>query len=82
MPGRGYTAENTGSVTLIFDPVDLRPGEELALPSVPLLVDAEPGTTLQCTWNATASNVDGQLTGSLTIMVENSDVSLNDLNAE
>jgi hypothetical protein len=55
--GPGYTVRDTGSVTVNFHGVDLRPEQRLSLPAVPLLVDADEGTVLDCEWTATARNV-------------------------
>lgn len=58
-PGPGFSADNTGSVTLTFDPVDLRPKSLEPLPAAPLIVHEPVGSELVFTWRATADNVDG-----------------------
>jgi len=65
----GFVIENTGSVTIEFDDVDVRPRTPVVLPPVALLVHEPPGSTLLVRWEATAENVDGRLEGELTVQV-------------
>lgn len=65
----GFTIENTGSVTIEFDDIDVRPRTPVELPGVGLVVHEPSGTELRVQWKATAENVDGLLSGELTVMV-------------
>jgi hypothetical protein len=67
--GPGFSINDTGSVTIDFDPVDLRPRTPETLPRVPLVVHEQIGTDLQITWEATAENVDGLRSGVVTSTV-------------
>jgi hypothetical protein len=67
--GTGYSVENTGSVLITFDSLDLRPEARVSLDAVPLIVREPAGTVLNCSWTATARNVPGRLTGSFGITV-------------
>lgn len=63
-PGRhaGPRIENGGSVTITFNPVDLRPLERRALDEIILLVEEPPGD-IEIRWVATSTGHDGQITG-------------------
>lgn len=75
--GPSYTVRDGGSVTITFEELHLRPGQRRQLPGVPLLVDATEGTVLDCEWQATASNVSGQRTGTFTLTVGPSTLKFN-----
>ncbi len=77
--GAGFTVENTGSVTITFDDLDLRPEDQVSFDSVPLLVKASAGTVLSCSWTATARNVTGRLRGTFELTVAESTLDLSDL---
>jgi hypothetical protein len=76
--GPGFTVENTGSVTITFDDLDLRPEDQVSFDSVPLLVKAPAGTVLSCSWTATARNVTGRLRGTFELTVAESTLDLGD----
>lgn len=65
----GFTARNTGSVEIEYNPIHLHPSSSASLKAVPLLVDEPVGTELTVEWSATAENADKRVTGELTIVV-------------
>jgi hypothetical protein len=66
---KGFTAHNDGSTTIEFDPVDLRPYDEVDLPEVDLVIGAAISESLQGTWTATSKNRDGMARGTLVVQV-------------
>lgn len=77
--GPSFTVKDSGSVTVDFSGIDLRPAQRLKLPPVRLLVDAPEGTMLDCEWKATAGNVPRRLSGRFGLTVGASTVSFDDL---
>ena len=75
----GYTARNTGSTTIEFDPFDLRPHKEYDVDEVPLVVAAELRGSITGSWVATAKNLDGQAEGVVTVELSDTVVSIEDL---
>lgn len=79
LTGPGFTIRDGGSVTIDFEPFDLRPRQRHPLDEVPLSVGAVEGTALDCRWTATAGNASGQQTGNFTITVASSTLDVNSL---
>lgn len=77
--GPSFTVRDTGSVTVDFSGIDLRPEQRLKLPPVRLLVDALEGSVLDCGWKATAGNVPRRLTGRFSITIGPSTLSFDDI---
>jgi hypothetical protein len=75
----GYTAKNTGSTTIEFEPFDLRPHKEYELADVPLVVSAELAGSITGSWTATATNRDSRAEGSITVPLADTVVSIGDL---
>jgi hypothetical protein len=75
-PYRGptYEARDSGSVTVVFSDIDLRPRQRVTLPHVRLLVDAPEDSTLDCTWKSTARSARGLVTGGFALTVASSTV--------
>lgn len=78
----GYTAENTGSTTIEFDPFELRPHKEYDLDKVPLVVGAQLTRSIRGSWTATAKNRDGTAKGFVTVPLADTMVSIGDLMSE
>lgn len=68
-PIPSFEIEDTGSVTITYAPVDVRPRTPTVLPAVDVLVNEREGTVLRVEWTATAENVDGKVAGELGIEV-------------
>jgi hypothetical protein len=69
-PRSAWKAVSTdGKLRIEYDPVDLRPLDELPLPPVPLIVTAEPGSAMTIDWEATATNVNGKAAGAIGISI-------------
>ncbi len=64
------------NVEAVFDPVDLRPGDQLPLPDLRVLPRGADGHALRITWKATALNADGRNQGTLSVMTTASKLSL------
>jgi hypothetical protein len=60
---------NSHSVEVKYEPVTLRPRSRVALDIVHLLPRVAPGTTLEGTWSATATNALGKICGRFTVTV-------------
>ena len=75
----GYTATNTGSTTIEFEPFDLRPHKKYDLDEVPLLVGAQLTGSITGSWTGTAKNRDGRGEGSITVPLADSVVSIHDI---
>ena len=66
----GPHIDNSGSATIRFDDVDLRPGERVELDPIYLVADAAlAGATLAATWVVTSSNANGAARGEISITV-------------
>ncbi|MGB3438106.1 MAG: ATP-binding protein [Actinophytocola sp.] len=74
--GPSYEARDSGSVTVVFSDIDLRPRQRAELPRVRLLIDAAEGTTLDCTWKSTARNARGLIAGGFALTVVSSTVNV------
>jgi hypothetical protein len=68
-PPRWPRINNSHSVEVKYEPVPLRPRSRVALDIVHLLPRAAPGTTLEGTWSATATNARGKICGRFTVTV-------------
>jgi hypothetical protein len=64
-----FEIEDTGSVTITYAAVDIRPRTPTALPAVAVMVREPAGTILRVEWTATAENVDGKIEGELGVEV-------------
>jgi hypothetical protein len=73
--GPSFTVKDTGSVTIDFSGIDLRPEQRLKLPPVRLLVSNPEGSVLDCAWKATAGNAPRQLAGTFILTVHPSTLS-------
>jgi hypothetical protein len=80
--GPTFTVRDTGSVTVEFSDIDLRPEQHLALPKVRLVVGAPEGTTLDCEWKATAGNVPRRPSGSFGLVGGPSTITFENLEAD
>lgn len=81
--GRGVRIDNSGSVTLTFDPVDLPPRETVDLAEVQLFTSLEHvGTTLSAEWTARSLKVSGVLPGTVEIPVDAHAPTIEELMAE
>jgi hypothetical protein len=81
--GRGVRIDNSGSVTLIFDPVDLLPHETVALAEVQLFTSLyHAGTALAADWSARSLEASGVLPGNVEIPVEANAPTIEELIAE
>ncbi len=80
--GPNFTVRDTGSVTIDFDGIDLRPEQRLKLPPVRLLVESPEGSILDVEWKATAGNVPRRLTGSFRLTVGASTLSFDDIKVD
>ena len=68
--GPSVQIENSGSVTLTFTPVDLRPRQQnVPLPTAVLLAHIPSGATVRATWEATSSGVRGIARGELHVPI-------------
>lgn len=77
--GPSFFARESGSTTIDFTDIDLRPEQRVILPKVRLLVRAAEGEVLNCSWQATARNVNRRLTGSFGLTVAASSYTADDL---
>lgn len=77
--GPGVEVHDTGSVTINYSGIDLRPHENTSLSPVRLLVEAQAGTVLDCEWKATAGNARGQLTGRFAMTIGEPTLSFEDI---
>lgn len=69
--GRGVKIDNSGSVTLTFDPVDLLPRETVELAEVQLFTSLDhAGTSLAADWSARSLEASGVLPGKVEIPVD------------
>lgn len=77
----GYTAKNTGSTTIEYEPFDLRPHKHYELDGVPLVVGAQLTGSIKGSWTATAKNRDGRAEGTVVVPLADAIVSVGDLMA-
>ena len=69
--GRGVRIDNSGSVTLTFDPVDLLPRDTVDLAPVQLFTSAvHAGTVLVAEWTARSLEASGVLPGTVEVPVD------------
>jgi len=68
-PLYGLEIDNGGSARIRFAPVALRPGASVELDLVLLRIHEAPGTVIDGTWAATATNADGRVEGQVSITV-------------
>lgn len=68
LPG-GPRINNSRSVEITHQPVTLRPRSRVVLDIVHLLPTVAPGSTLDGTWSATATNAQGKISGPFTMTV-------------
>jgi hypothetical protein len=81
--GRGVRIDNSGSVTLTFDPVDLLPRETFDLAEIQLFTSADhAGMLLRAEWTARSLEASGVLSGSLEIPVDAKAPTIDELIAE
>jgi hypothetical protein len=81
--GRGVKIDNSGSVRLTFDPVDLFPLETVHLAEIHLLARADlAGTNLTAQWTARSRDASGVLSGALGILVDPCAPTIEELAAE
>jgi hypothetical protein len=81
--GRGVRIDNSGSVTLTFDPVDLLPRETVDLAEVQLFTSLDyVGTTLAAEWTARSLDASGVLPGTVDIPVDAHAPTIEELMAE
>ena len=81
--GQQVRIENSGSVTLHFDPVNLRPRKTVMLPDLVLLPQANASDSITATWQATSTGLDGVARGETVIALKRLDTSgARDPNAE
>lgn len=81
--GRGVKIDNSGSVTLTFDPVDLLPRETVELAEVQLFTSIEhAGTSLAADWSARSLEASGVLPGKVEIPVDAQAPTIEELIAE
>ena len=73
--GPSLTIRDTGSVTISYSGIDLRPEQRRELQRAPLIVNVPEGTTLDCEWSATARNVPRRLSGRFCLTVGPSTIS-------
>jgi hypothetical protein len=75
---RSWYADSLGDkVQIVFQPCDLRPNDSPSLAAVPLIVMAETGASIKIEWTATATNANGQATGSMELAVTASTLDVN-----
>jgi hypothetical protein len=77
--GTGPIIDNSGSVTITFPVVDLRPMGTADLDDVDLLIPADGATSLTATWTATSSGADGVAEGTLELPIHPEPVNIGDL---
>lgn len=77
--GPTVRVRKTGSVTVDYGGINLRPQQTKALPLVRLLVAEEAGAVLECDWVATANNVERQVRGRVFLTVASSTFELDGL---
>lgn len=70
------TIENGGSVTITYQPVDLRPLHEVVLPTVHLGVAPHPAGHMVGSWSATSTAADGVAEGTVEVEVQDEPLSL------
>jgi hypothetical protein len=81
--GRGVRIDNSGSVTLTFDPVDLLPRETVDLAEVQLFTSLDyVGTTLAAEWTVRSLEASGVLPGTVDIPVDAHAPTIEELMAE
>jgi hypothetical protein len=81
--GRGVKIDNSGSVTLTFDPVDLLPRETVDLAEVQLFTSLDhAGTSLAADWSARSLEASGVLPGKVEIPVDAQAPTIEELIAE
>ncbi|WP_165963950.1 RNA-binding domain-containing protein [Actinomadura sp. KC216] len=71
-PPGGFRSEEVrqgDGLRITFDPVDLRPGETLRLPRVPLVVTANVDSVVTVEWNAAGLGADGHESGRIILPV-------------
>ena len=68
--GGWSTVNGERNVLIRFVPFDLRPGKTHTLPLVPLVVRSAVGSVLVAKWSATATNADGQVTGTFELQID------------
>ena len=62
---------NSGSATIKYPPVTLRPGARVQLDDIILVIEESPGPAIHGTWEATATNTRGRVKGDLKVRVSN-----------
>ena len=80
--GPGYTVTDGGSIDIEYDEFDLRPGDNLPLPAVPVLIRVRDGASLVVTWDATAHGSRGRLQGEFELAVVSSTLDLTSIDTD
>ena len=81
--GRGVRIDNSGSVTLTFDPVDLLPRETVDLAEVQLFTSVDhAGAALAAEWTTRSLEASGVLPGTVEIPVDAQAPTIEELIAE
>jgi hypothetical protein len=75
----GPGINNSGSARVIYRPVTLRPHARMILDHISLSIQELPGTVVEGTWEATATNAEGRVRGRLSIKVDVTPVSFRQL---
>jgi hypothetical protein len=66
----GPEIDNSGSARVVYRPVTLRPHARVTLDDISLSIQEPPGTVVEGTWEATATNAEGRVRGRLFIKVD------------
>ena len=81
-PPRRPKIDNSGSVKVTYPPVLLRPRAHEALDSIVLIINESPGSVINGTWEASATNAEGRVNGHLTVRVAKAPLPVSDLLAD
>lgn len=74
----GPIIDNSGSARLVYQPVTLRPHARVVLDDIALSIQESPGSLIEGTWEATATNAEGRMQGRISVKVDKTFVPIRD----
>ena len=75
----GPVIDNSGSAKVVYRPVTLRPHAHVTLDDIALNIKEPPGSVIEGTWEATATNAEGRMRGRLSVKVDITSVPVREL---
>jgi len=79
IPKHGTLIKNGESVHIIFEPVTIRPHSTENLDVLTFVTSEPPGTEIQLEWDATATNADGRIRGTVELTVSEQPLPIEEL---